>query len=90
MKNRGVVLVSSLLLAAVFLTAINADAGTGKRRGTAGALELLLPVGSRGTALGGNFIASISGVEAMHWNPAGVAASPYRAELMASHFRYIA
>ncbi|MGH7455558.1 MAG: PorV/PorQ family protein, partial [bacterium] len=48
------------------------------------------PVGSRGTALGGNFIASISGVEAMHWNPAGVAASPYRAELMASHFRYIA
>jgi len=90
MRNRGFILVASLLLAAVFITAIDADAGTGKRRGTAGALELLLPVGSRGTAMGGNFVSAISGVEAMHWNPAGVAASPYGAELMASHFNYIA
>jgi hypothetical protein len=90
MKNKSYVLAASLLLAAVFFTAIVADAGTGKRRGTAGALELLLPVGSRGTALGGNFISAISGVEAIHWNPAGVAASSYSAELMASHFNYIA
>ena len=89
MKNQGYIVAASLLLAALFLTAVDAGA-QGQRRGTAGALELLLPVGSRGTALGGNFVSSISGVEAMHWNPAGVAATQYSAEMMASHFNYIA
>jgi hypothetical protein len=80
-----------LLLAAAVSTAVSPiEAGTGKRRGTAGAVELLIPVGSRGTGLGGNVSSTIQGIEAMYWNPAGLAVSPAAAEVMVSHFRYIA
>ncbi|NUM74844.1 PorV/PorQ family protein [candidate division KSB1 bacterium] len=82
--NKVVLIVSVLLIAA------QAFAGTGKRKGTAGAQELLLPVGSVGTALGGANLAHVSGLEAMFWNPAGLAASPHSAEVMVSHLRYIA
>jgi len=65
-------------------------AGTGRRRGTAGAQELLIPVGSVGTALGGANLATTSGIEAMYWNPAGLAATQSSAEVMISHLQYIA
>lgn len=74
----------------VLLSGLNLYAGTGKRQGTASAMELLIPVGSRGTALGGNFTAGISGIEAMYWNPAGMAASDKGVEFLAMHMRYIA
>ena len=45
------------------------------RTGAAGAQELRIPVGPRGTALGGAAIADASGVEALYWNPAGTASS---------------
>jgi hypothetical protein len=67
-----------------------AFAGTGQRKGTAGAQELLIPVGSVGTALGGANLANVTGLEAMFWNPAGLAASRHSAEVMVSHLRYIA
>jgi len=79
-----------LLVFSLLFVAGQADAGNEKRRGTAGALELLIPVGSRGTALGGNFGASITGLEAIFWNPAGLAVGEAKAEVMASHFEYIA
>ncbi|MBN2103640.1 PorV/PorQ family protein [bacterium] len=65
-------------------------AGTKKRKGTAGAMELILPVGCCGTAMGGNYTAGISGVEALFWNPAGMAATDRTSELMASRMNYIA
>lgn len=65
-------------------------AGTKKQLGTAGAMELILPVGCRGSALGGNYTAGISGVEAVFWNPAGMAATNRSSELMASRMNYIA
>ncbi len=80
----------AVLIAGVLLIAAQAFAGTGKRKGTAGAQELLLPVGSVGTALGGANLAYVSGLEAIHWNPAGLSASTHSAEVMVSHFRYIA
>jgi hypothetical protein len=80
----------AVLIAGVLLLVAQVFAGTGKRKGTAGALELLLPVGSVGTALGGANLAYVSGLEAIHWNPAGLAASTHSAEVMFSHFRYIA
>jgi hypothetical protein len=66
------------------------EAGSGLRKGTAGATELLIPVGSRGTALGGAFTSGISGVEALYWNPAGVAASDANTEVMFTHLNWIA
>ncbi|RMF66256.1 MAG: hypothetical protein D6743_06715, partial [Calditrichaeota bacterium] len=90
MRVKGFNIILILVVFSLLLVATQADAGNEKRRGTAGALELLIPVGSRGTALGGNVAASITGVEAMFWNPAGVAVSGASAEVMASHFEYIA
>jgi hypothetical protein len=74
----------------VLLIAAQAFAGTGKRKGTAGAQELLIPVGSVGTALGGANLANVSGIEAIYWNPAGLAVSQHSAEVIFSHLRYIA
>jgi hypothetical protein len=83
-------LLSLAMVALVLLSAQALYAGSPARQGTCGAMELLIPVGSRGTALGGNFTAGISGVEAIYWNPAGMAVTDNAAELMATHMRYIA
>lgn len=90
MRHRLFKLIALAASLVVLFSAINAFAGTGKRIGTAGAMELMIPVGARGTALGGNFTAGISGVDAMYWNPAGIAASTRAAELMVSQMNYFA
>jgi len=77
------VLVATISLSMVF-------AGSDKRRGTAGAQELLLPVGAVGTAMGGSYGAVISGIEAAYWNPAGVAKLDGNGEVIFSHMDYIA
>lgn len=89
MKYRSLVL-WLMLLAMLVVAVAQVDAGTGRRRGTAGATELLIPVGSRGTALGGTYASGITGIDAMYWNPAGIAASGRSAELMVSHLTYLA
>jgi len=43
------------------------------KMGTAGAQELRIPVGSRGTGMAGATIADVTGAEALFWNPAGAA-----------------
>jgi hypothetical protein len=50
-----------------------AQAGSDERKGTGGALEMRIPVGPRGTALGGSVVSSSEGIEALFWNPAGLA-----------------
>ncbi len=64
-------------------------AGNEQRIGTAGAQELRIPIGSRGSALGGSLVASASGAEALFWNPAG-SASQNGTEAMFSHLEYFA
>lgn len=85
MKIRIFVLLIALL--AVSLTSVYA--GNDNRIGTAGAQELRIPVGSRGTAMGGSIIADVYGVESMFWNPAGMA-NLIGTEAMFSHQPYIA
>lgn len=58
------------LLLASFGTAY---AGSDERKGTGGALEMRIPVGPRGTALGGSVVSSTDNIEALFWNPAGLA-----------------
>ena len=82
--QRGVVL--ALLMAA---SAVTAHAGSDGRKGTAGATELQIPVGPRSTALGGAVMSDVSGIEAMFWNPAGLAATP-GTEALFSHSQYFA
>lgn len=84
------ILTFSTLLLVIFALSTDVQAGSGLRKGTAGAMELLIPVSARGTALGGAFTSGISGVEALYFNPAGAAASDVRTEVMFSHLNWIA
>ncbi len=76
-----------LVLLAVSLT--TAYAGSDRRLGTDGAQELVIPIGSRGTAMGGAVVASTRGIESMFWNPAGLA-DLEGTEAMFTHLPYIA
>ncbi|MEP0827534.1 MAG: PorV/PorQ family protein [Candidatus Zixiibacteriota bacterium] len=85
MKNK-IVFLMLILLAASLSTAY---AGSDRRLGTAGAQELRIPIGARGTAMGGAVTANASGVESIYWNPAGLA-SLEGTEAFFSHQPYIA
>ncbi len=85
MTRKLILTIISLL---IILTSL--DAGTSKRKGTAGAEELRIPVGSRGVALGGGVVAEANGVDALFWNPAGASFTGKSAEAMFSHVSYIA
>jgi len=85
MRNKTIIIMTLLLLVSLS----TAWAGNELKIGTAGAQELLIPVGSRGTAMGGAVIANTSGIESVHWNPAGLA-SLEGTEAMFTHLPYIA
>ena len=79
-----------VIAAVVFVVGFtSAYAGNDRRLGTAGALELLIPIGSRGTSMGGAVVANTIGLESVHWNPAGLA-SIERTEAMFTHMPYLA
>ena len=65
-------------------------AGGAKRNGTAGAQELLIPSSASGLALNGANISSITGLDAVFYNPAGFGGSQTSTEAMFSHLNYIA
>jgi len=78
----------SLLTVALFALSL-AYGGDVKRKGTAGAQEVLIPVGARGIATGGALFPSLSGAEAIYYNPAGLSVGS-RSEVMFSQMSYIA
>ena len=82
-------LIRILMVAATLLFPVSAVAGGDERLGTAGALELLIPMGARGVAMGGSVMAQSSGAEAWFWNPA-CASSIEGSEVSFSHRQYIA
>ncbi len=86
MKSR---IIFPALALCLFLLAGQALGGSGLKTGTAGAQELRLPVGSYATSLGGAVIANVQGVEALYWNPAGVAQTE-GSQAMFSRMNYIA
>jgi hypothetical protein len=65
--------------------------GPRKKLGTSAAPELLIPVGSIGTSLSGSNLSTTTGVDAIYWNPAGLAnLNSQSAELLVSHSVYFA
>ena len=64
-----------LLFTALLFTATSLFAGGGKRNGTAGASQLIIPVGARGIAMGGATLTNSYGIESLHWNPANLSRS---------------
>lgn len=81
-----------ILVLAVLLAGLidSTYAGGGSRNGTGGAAQLLIPVGARGIALNGANISSATGIEALYWNPAGIARMQTGIEATFSHMTYIA
>jgi hypothetical protein len=78
------------VLAGLTLISTPARAGSPERLGTSGAEELRLPVGVRSVGLGGADAGSVAGVEALYYNPAGIAMAASATELMFSTTRLIA
>jgi hypothetical protein len=80
-----------ILLLLMILISGTVYSGPRKKLGLSAAPELLIPVGSVGTALQGSNLASTEGIDAMYWNPAGLASlNSDRGEFMFSHNQYIA
>ena len=85
MKNKVLILLVVLLVVSL----CSAYAENVRRLGTAGAQELRIPIGSRGTSMGGAIISDVTGVESIFWNPAGLAGLA-GTEVMFSYQPYIA
>ncbi len=80
-----------MVLALMLTMLVGVDAIAQENRiGSNAASELLIPVGARYIAMGGAPVATVSGVEAIYWNPAGLARSNYTADAMFSHMTHIA
>lgn len=86
--TQGTIVLAFLILVAMI--PMTAFAGGENRAGTDAAPELLIPVGARDLAMGGSSIATTSGIEAIYWNPAGLARADHSANVMFSHMNYIA
>ncbi len=78
------------LLGILLLANSDAFAGGRDRAGSSAAPHLLIPVGARGTAMAGSGTATSRGIDAVFWNPAGIARSTYQSDLMFSHMDYFA
>ncbi|MCU7496713.1 MAG: PorV/PorQ family protein [Ignavibacteria bacterium] len=87
MKNIKFGLVIILLILAATQSVF---ASGGNRNGTAGASELLIPVGTRGIAMGGATLTNSVGLEALYWNPANLARATNTTNVMLSQMNTIA
>jgi|WetSurMetagenome_2_1015567.scaffolds.fasta_scaffold56735_2 hypothetical protein len=65
-------------------------AGNKDRIGTAGAQELLIPVGGAGVAIGGSAGVFLTGIDALYYNPAGLGRMPGSFQASFSQMNYIA
>jgi hypothetical protein len=79
-----------LMMVLCLLIVSLANAGGGNRAGTSAAPELLIPIGARDIALGGASVATTNGIDAIYWNPAGLARSSRSSEALFSYMSYIA
>jgi len=73
----------------IILIATSIYAGDVARKGTSGAEEVLIPVGARGIATAGAFLANVTGLESLFYNPAGLDIHP-QTEAMFSYVSYLA
>ncbi len=83
---------TNIIVIIILFTFVNSMyAGPKNKYGLSAARELLIPVGSVSTALGGSNLANVSGVDALYWNPAGITnLSGKTGEVLFSNEIYIA
>ncbi len=85
--NRLTSIIAILLMGS--LLAPEAYAGNPDRQGEAGAYELLLNPWARSAGLNGLVVSSITGVEAMRFNPAGIGRLYGTTEVVVAHTQYM-
>ncbi len=78
-----------LILIIVLAFCSSLYAGDVARKGTTGAEQLLIPVGAQGIATGGTMLATLTGLESVYYNPAGLARQE-GGEAMFSYMSYLA
>jgi hypothetical protein len=78
------------LLLILSFSVVETFGGGQNRAGTSAAPELRIPIGARYLAMVGAPIASVTGLEAIYWNPAGVDLTNSSANALFSHRSYIA
>jgi hypothetical protein len=88
--NRNVKKSALFLVLLLAILSISALAANKDRIGTAGAQELLIPVGARGVALGLSGSLFVTGVDAIYWNPAGLSRMSNSVQAEFSQMSYIA
>ncbi|MFQ5771992.1 MAG: PorV/PorQ family protein [bacterium] len=88
--NHNIYPLFAATLVFLLLFSIDSYAGNRKKAGVAAGAELLIPVGTRDMAMGGATIATTSGIDAIFWNPAGLARTDYSAVATFSRTTYIA
>ncbi|MBN2357049.1 PorV/PorQ family protein [candidate division KSB1 bacterium] len=91
--NRKVILLLTMIWALLAVQVVFASA---PKVGTSAAPELMIPMGARNVAMGGANVASVAGIEALYWNPAGLSSIrgneasfsyvPYFADMNISYF----
>lgn len=64
-------------------------AGRGDKAGTSSGAELLIPIGARSIALSGSTLSTVSGLEALFWNPAGLSRMDGNVNVFVSHMTYL-
>ncbi len=80
----------AVLIIPVLMCAGTGIAGRGDKAGTAAATELLIPVGAWQIGIGGAGVAGATGVDAIYWNPGGLARASMGSMVMVSHMTYLA
>jgi len=88
LKNKRFIIQTLALLLAFTVSSIFASGG--RRNATAGAQQLLIPVGAEGIGLGGAYVAGLSGIEAIYYNPAGLSGLSSASEVAFSQMSWIA
>lgn len=72
MNRNKLFLIITMFTLAVFVGFIPLYGGDAARTGTAGGVQVQVPVGARSLAMAGANVANVEGLEALYWNPAGL------------------
>ncbi|RMG36352.1 MAG: hypothetical protein D6732_08290 [Methanobacteriota archaeon] len=90
-KNEDIIMKKiSILISVIVMIAFGClYAGDVDRVGTTSGVQLLVPVGARSIGLGGASLGTVTGAEAIYWNPGGLAYKG-KSEFLVNHMQYIA
>ena len=85
---KKIVLLALIVLTIVLLSTVSLIAQS--KAGTSAAPELLIPIGAKNVAMSGAGISSVSGTDAISWNPAGLDGGENPTSALFSYRAYIA